>query len=112
MTSLTFSYHGARPGWEMFVFDEEGTQLLFKEMVPGDTFTVQHPSEEKLGTEIKFLKGGFPDGFFLHTSCSKDIYIGMVIEELDLTVIDGSSLENGQLCDYPDPSGTLLSFSL
>ena len=96
VTALSLRYIGDEAG-EITIYDHRRRNLLYSNHhEPGDVFSfVGANVHEKMNPNIYTYIDGELDAF-LHTSCSVDIYVGLLFGEFE--VVGGRSLDGGLLC--------------
>lgn len=103
VTHLTLQYNGSQAGY-VTVFPKKSADPVFEGAVaPGASFSFSGTDKDgTLGTEISVWVGDCENAR-IHTSCSQPIGPGLV--RGDFTVMAGTSLRGGELCDidnWPD----------
>ncbi len=96
VTVLTLQYTGGNPALIRVEQKKDGTIVFEDQVQPNETFTFSGEDKKgTLGPEIFVYTDGVQNTK-IHTSCSQDIYPGMVSGAF--TVVKGYSLKGGLLC--------------
>jgi len=102
ISELTLRYDGDVDNAHITVEAKKGDpKIVFDGYVnPGQDFSfVGTHHDGSFDNEIVIRIEGIRDDTKIHTSCSKNVFIGDVFG--DFTVMDGASTEGGPLCDKP-----------
>ncbi len=106
ITTLLFEYLGNEEAY--VTIDDHKDVLIYNDTIqPNDEFQIWHPSKNTLGPNIEWTVTTNDEScegeFSVHTSCSADIYVGLVVGGGCFEVLYGESRNNGPLCTHPHP---------